>query len=136
MNGLTSRKASRVSRTSPLLSSTTRTSSGMRCSSDGVHCRHLFPKTLPVLGRDCRGQGFMRQLGNGQPEVIDRLDQTFELFQLYRLAEVAVGMEPIAAHNILVRRRSSQDHGGDGLEAVIVLDASQNLTAIHSGHVQ
>jgi hypothetical protein len=45
-------------------------------------------------------------------------------------------MEPIAADNVLVGCGSSQDYGGDGFQALIALDASQNLAAVHSRHIQ
>lgn len=53
-----------------------------------------------------------------------------------RFAEVAIRSELIAFHNICFRMGSSQDDRRDRLQAVILLDVSQNLAAIHFGEVQ
>jgi hypothetical protein len=76
-----------------------------------------------------------RQLRLCQPEIIDALHQVLERFQLHRLAEVAVRLELIALYNVGFLIGSGQDHGRDGFQAVIFLDVSQNLAAIHFGEV-
>src|SRR5713226_4611655 len=76
------------------------------------------------------------QLDLDQPEIIDALHQALEGVQLHRLAEVAVRLELIAFQNIRLRFGGSQDHYGDRFQALIILDVSQNLAAIHFGQVE
>jgi len=81
------------------------------------------------------GLPLLRQLDLGQPEIIDALHQVLEGVEMHGLAEVAVGLELVAVHNIRFRLGRGQDHGGDGFQVVILLNLRQNLAAIHFGEV-
>src|ERR1700690_2576196 len=92
---LASRKASCVSRTSPGLSSTKRTS---LCMSS--YLRFWIDLSLNRV--------FMRrQLGLRQPEIIDATHKGLEIGQLHWLAEIAVRLELIAFQNVRLRSRGS-----------------------------
>jgi hypothetical protein len=78
----------------------------------------------------------LRHLGFGEPEIIDALHQVLERAQLQGLADVGIRMQLIAFHNIPFCFRCGQDHDGDRFQPVVLFNASQNLTAVHSGHIQ
>ena len=62
--------------------------------------------------------------------------RAFERVQLHGLAEVAVGLQLIAFHDVRFRLGRGQDDRRDRLQAVISLDVGQNLAAVHPGEIQ
>ena len=88
---------------------------GHTVSSDGFH------DSLSISAAPFRGLtipfALLRQLDPGQPEIIDALHQAVEGLKMHGLAEVAVGLQLIALHDIRFRLGSSQDDGGDRFQA-------------------
>src|ERR1700733_5305684 len=76
-----------------------------------------------------------RKLNLPQPKVVDAPDEFLERVQLNGLAEVAARLELIAHVNVCFGVGSGQNHSRDRLQVGILLDESQNLAAVHSGHV-
>src|ERR1700722_4274542 len=81
----------------------------------------------------------MRLLGQfdlGQPEIIDALDETFELFELHGLAEVAVCLELVARHDVRFGIRRGEGHRRYRFQVLILLDVGETPAAIHPGKIQ
>jgi hypothetical protein len=78
----------------------------------------------------------LRQSGLGQPEVVDAFHQRLEGVQLHGFSEIAVRLQLITFCDVSFRIGGGQDHGGDGFQALVFLDLSENLAAIHFGEVQ
>jgi hypothetical protein len=66
----------------------------------------------PMAQLRLRGLGVAGQLDLGQPVVIDALHEMLEFAKGHELAEVAVGVELIAFHDIYFRVGSGQDRTG------------------------
>src|SRR5437870_12055788 len=71
-------------------------------NSDGFFCSSL-----------CNG----REFDNGQPEIVDSLDDFQELVQVHRLGDVAVGMKLVTPQDVLFSRQGGQDYHRDTLQS-------------------
>src|ERR1700685_56296 len=78
----------------------------------------------------------LRQLDLGEPKIGDTPYKIFEFVQLHRLDEVAIRLELIAFRNIHLRVGSSQDDGRNRFQTFVLLNARQNLAAVHFWEVQ
>src|SRR5580658_3025902 len=154
MEASASRKASRVSRTSPELSSTNSTSVATWCPppvfanrlqsperqqgrpypAGAVNWNNLREKFAAILYL-CN-VALLRQSDGGQPEFVEALQQFLECIQRYRLGQVAIRLQLVALGHIRLCLRSGQDHDRNGLQFVILLDLRQHLRPIHSRHIQ
>jgi hypothetical protein len=77
-----------------------------------------------------------RQRHHGHPELIDGSYNGLELNQVQGFFEVAVRLERIARLDIDIVVRDGQNGGRDRFESRVPLNDSQELSAIHSGHIQ
>src|SRR5271156_2308399 len=160
---LASRNASCVSRTSPGLSSTNRTSMGIPSSPTVAVSAHVRDQPRFVLAPPARqplgwknerppaslrpgniscslscgpNERLLRQFGVPQPKIIDALYEVVKLIQLHRLVEVAVRLELVTFHDVhfVIRRR--QDNCRNRFQIRILFDVGQHVTAVHFGEVQ
>src|SRR5580658_8727989 len=154
MEASASRKASRVSRTSPELSSTNSTSVATWCpptvfanqlqSPEQQRQRLNSPGRLAGINvREnlaailcSRDVALLRQSHSSQPEFVNALHQIFERVQLHWLGQVAIRLQLIAFGNVRLRLRSRQDNGGNRSQLLILLNLRQHLPPVHPGHIQ
>src|SRR5712692_10871806 len=80
--------------------------------------------------------GSIRQLHNGQPEVLDGLDHGDELLDIQRLGDVSVGVEVIGAGDIGRCLGGGQDDDGNPPEILVALDLCQDVTAVLARQVE
>src|SRR5258706_14108119 len=108
-----SARASRSRRASPGLSSTRRT---------------LMSGFMEV---SC-----LRQLDDGEPEILDHLYDPDELLEIDRLGDVAVRVQVVGAQNVALGRRGREHDHRDLFEIVVSLDLLQHFAAVLFRQVQ
>src|SRR5690606_3518943 len=77
-----------------------------------------------------------RQLDDREPEILDRLDHVDELVQVHRLGHIAVRVEVVRAHDVLLRFRTRQDYHWYIAQRRVRLDLLEHLPAILLGKVE
>src|ERR1019366_9471817 len=77
-----------------------------------------------------------RQFHDGQPEILNGGDCPDELDHGDGLGDVAVGVEVVGAEDVPFAAAGGEDHHGDALQGVILLDFGQHLAAVHPGKVE
>src|SRR5713226_1198098 len=80
--------------------------------------------------------GSLRQLHDGQPEVLDRLDHGNQLLDIQRLGDVAVGVEVVSAGDVCLCLGGGQDDDGNPTEIHVPLDLRQDFAAVLARHVE
>ena len=76
------------------------------------------------------------ELGDPHPEVLDGPHDSRKLLNISGFCHIAVGVELIAADDILFRIGSGQDDDGNTIQAGILAHLQQDFAAIHLGHIE
>ena len=125
-------------------------------SSDGSHSRrqHLHHprrrRPRPLIGtwttrgrltsgrsgRAVRRRGYGREGDDGEEEVVDLADDLDELVEVDGLGDERVGMEVVAAEDVLFGLRRGQHDDGDLPQLRVGLDDREQLAAVEAGQVE
>src|SRR3954451_7463651 len=80
--------------------------------------------------------GAGRQFDDADEELVDLADDRDEPLEVDRLGDVGVGVQLIAAHDVLVGLRGGQYDDRDPAEVRVVLDLGEYLAAVAPGQVE
>src|SRR3954451_8062710 len=76
------------------------------------------------------------ELDHGDEEVVDVADHLDEPVEVDRLAHVGVGVQAVAAHDVLLRLGGGQHDDRDHAQLGVVLELGQHLAAVAAREVQ
>src|SRR5579862_8863305 len=71
-----------------------------------------------------------RQADQGQEEVVDLPDRVDEVLEVDRLGDERVGVQRVAAQDVLLGARGGQHHDGDEEQVRVLLDLGEHLQAV------
>ena len=99
--------------------------------------RSRAPRTPPSATSWSAGSEKSRgQLHHGDEEVVDLPDDVHEGLEVHRLADVGVGVQGVAAQDVLLGLRRGQDDHRDDLEHRIGLELGEHLQAVQARQVE
>src|SRR6266508_2191850 len=89
-----------------------------------------------VKRRAVKRSALRRQLHHAHEEVVDLADHGNEALEVHRLGDVGVGVQLVAAQDVLLGLRRGEHHDRDLAQRRVLLDLRQHLAAVDPGQVQ
>ena len=76
------------------------------------------------------------ELDEGDEEVVNLADDVHEAGEVDGFGDVGVGVQVVAAHDVLLGLGGGEDDDGDSAELFVELDLGEHLTTVHPRQVE